>query len=499
MSTHMPASQKTRSTAGSQQAPARLRRHAARKTAKRMVAAAGAFAVVFGALAVLLSWAIDPLQLYHKSWYPPVYSSEERYQNAGLARHYDYDTIILGTSMTENFLPSIVGQALGGKAMKLSIRGSTIPEQYDTANLALATDQVKTVLWGIDYFALRIGQDEAEDRFPSYMYDDSYWNDYKYWFSITPYEQLGHGIMKLVVKGEGGDLERLDNWNRWVTFDRKEVLADYRKARQQEAYYGTNEAPLADVQQAFVKYVLSVVKAHPEVQFRFYYPPYSILRHVVWQETNPVRFENQIYMRKWMFEQLSKLPNAWVYDFQGESRWTFDLDQYKDLSHHREEVNSAIAEAVGRNDSAYRITDQNVDSMNELLESQVRTYVIMEDGKVRAVPVQVNGKDVLFSTRIAADGDIFVPAKEASVALKANLEWDVQTKTLTVSKGSNVLKMTMGKSDAARDERKMEAQSPIKLIKNRLQIPLIFVSKQLGFQVERPALEPAITPILIRD
>ncbi|MWC28911.1 copper amine oxidase N-terminal domain-containing protein [Paenibacillus sp. MMS18-CY102] len=499
MPTNMPAPQPSRSTAGDHRARARLRRHPARKTAKRMVVAAGAFAIAFSVLAVFLSWVIDPLQLYHKSWYSPVYSSEERYQNAGLARHYEYDTIILGTSMTENFLPSVVGRALGGNAMKLSLRGSTVPEQYETANLALSTGQVKTVLWGIDYFALRAGKNELGDEFPSYMYDSAYWNDYKYWFSITPYEKLGHGIMKLAVKGEGGDLERLNNWSRWVKFGRKEVLADYRKARQQEAYYGTNEDPLVDVQWAFDKYVLSVVKSHPNVQFRLYYPPYSILRHAVWHENNPVRYGNQMVMRKWMFEQLSKLPNAAVYDFQGESRWTFDLDQYKDLSHHREEVNTAIAEAIGRNDSAYRVTDQNIDKLNEKLEQQVSTYVIMDDGKVLAIPVKVNGTQVPFTARSAANGDMLVPAKEASAALKAVLVWDANSKVMTVAKGKNVLKMAIGKSYVERNGRKMEAQSQIKLIDNRLQIPLIFVSEQLGFQVEQPAVEPAITPILIND
>jgi len=477
---------------------ARRERRSARQAARRMVLLAGVSAIGFAAAAVLLSWAVDPLQHYRKAWYPPVYSGEERFQNAGLARNYRYDTIILGTSMTENFSPSAAGEALGGNVMKLPLRGSVISEQHETAKLALSTGQVKRVLWGLDYFALRTESDTGEGEFPGYLYDDRLWNDYPYWFSITPYAELAKGAAKKLTGRRGADLETLDNWDHWVKFDKRLVMADYKEAQQKEAHFGLNEDPLADVQRSFDTYALALVKAYPQVQFDFYYPPYSLLRHAVWRQTNPVRYDNQLTMRRWMFERLDAEPNAAVFDFQAESRWTFDLDQYKDLSHHRGSINTEIAEAVGRRDAAYRLTPDNIDAQNERLDRQVRSFVVRADDTVAAYPVRIGGHDIYFTSREAAGAeDMLVPAKELASALKLQLDWDAGSKTITLQRNNHVVKMTTGEALATVDDQKSEAPSSAKLIKNKLHIPFIFVATALGLNVDRDVREPAVTAISV--
>ncbi|WP_127532495.1 copper amine oxidase N-terminal domain-containing protein [Paenibacillus kobensis] len=478
---------------------ARLReRQSAKQAARRMVLLAGVSAIGFAAAAVAFSWTVDPLQHYRKAWYPPVYSSEERYQNAGLARNYSYDTIILGTSMTENFSPNAVGKALGGKVMKLPLRGSVVSEQYETAKLALSTGQVKRVLWGLDYFALREESDTGEGTFPGYLYDDKLWNDYPYWFSITPYTELAKGAAKKLFSHHGTELETLDSWDSWTKFDKRLVLSDYKEAQQTEAYFGLNEDPLADVQESFNTYVLPLVKEYPQVQFDFYYPPYSILRHAVWRQTNPVRYDNQMTMRKWMFEQLDMQPNASVFDFQAESRWTFDLDQYKDLSHHRGSINTEIAEAVGRKDAAYLLTRGNIDEHNSQLNQQVRTFVIRDDDFVTSNPVLIMGEEVDFTSREEAGKDeVLVPAKELAAALKMQLVWDAGSKTITLQFGKHVVKMTTGEAFAIVDDQKKEAPSPAKLIKNKLHIPLIFVTEAVGLTIDQDVRGPAVTAFLV--
>lgn|GEM_PF-325128 len=479
--------------------PQLKRRRTAVQAAKRMVLLTAVFAIGFAGAAIALSWVVDPLQHYHKSWYKPYYSSEERYQNAGLARNYEYDTIILGTSMTENFLPSVVGKALGGHVMKLSLRGSLMPEQYETAKLALSTGKVKQVLWGLDYFALRQPTDEERDEFPSYLYDDSWMNDYSYWFSITPYEELAKGMAKLAVRRTEQNLERLNNWNHTVQFGRKLVMNDYRNAQQSEYYFGANEDPLSSVQQTFNTYVLSLVQAHPEVNFTFYYPPYSVLRQAVWQQTNLVRYKNQLTMRKWMFEQLQSFPNTRLYDFQAESGWTFDLDQYKDLSHHRESINTAIAEAIGRDDAAYRVTADNVDARNAMLEEQVDSLVINEkQGTVSAFLFTIAGRAAAFSSRTAAgDDDVLVPVKEAVALMGASMNWDAASKSITMRRNDVRMTMSTGKAVAIVNGVQMEAPSPARLIDNKLNIPLIFVAECLGMHVNKSVKGPAVTAFSI--
>lgn len=457
-----------------------------------MLAWTALFAVGFALLASLVTYAADPLQFYHKPFgYRPVFSSEQRYQNPGLALHYDYDTIIIGTSMTENFLPSEVDKALGGKTLKLSIRGSTADEQYKIAKLAIETGKVKRVLWGLDYFALKTGDQDAAGPFPDYLYDDNRWNDYRYLLNYSVYGQFFKGIFKRVTGSAPQSLETLYNWNDSVRFGKKLVLKDYRSAANEEAYFGLNEEPLDVIKSHFETQVLSLAKAHPEIDFIFYYPPYSVLREAVWAATNEARFGNQLAMDVWMFRQFDALPNAKVYDFQTAGEWTYDLDLYKDLSHHNQDVNSAIAAAIGRDNPRYRMTKENAQSLSDELAQQVRTLAMTEAGDPKSVRVYAGGgktapPEASFSSRIIpGQGELLVPAKEAAALLGATFDWNQSAKMLVMAHGSARVTLTLDKPAAGTgDGGKVELAYPARLVGGKLHVPLLQLAELLGFRVD---------------
>ena len=63
---------------------------------------------------------VDPYFHYHKPL--PYFSytlDNERYQNDGILRHFDYDAVITGSSMTENFKPSELDELFGVNAVKV--------------------------------------------------------------------------------------------------------------------------------------------------------------------------------------------------------------------------------------------------------------------------------------------------------------------------------------------------------------------------------------------
>jgi len=52
----------------------------------------------------LMNYIVDPFQQYRKPWYNPYFPPQiERYLNPGLAKNYDYDSILIGTSQVETF------------------------------------------------------------------------------------------------------------------------------------------------------------------------------------------------------------------------------------------------------------------------------------------------------------------------------------------------------------------------------------------------------------
>ncbi|WP_158629930.1 copper amine oxidase N-terminal domain-containing protein [Cohnella sp. AR92] len=451
---------------------------------------------------VSITVIIDPLQFYHKvTWYTPRFSTEERYQNPGLAKNWDYDTIVIGTSMTENFLPSVVGKELGGTVMKLSMEGSTADEHNKMAKVALGTGKVKKILWGLDYFSLKSNSADESSKFPDYMYDDKLWNDYPYLFNYSVYEQFINDI-KAKRKGmKQQNLEYLYNWNRMVTYGKAKVAKTYATANEGEVYFGLNEEPLEVVKKSFENNILSLVKAHPEVEFNFYYPPYSVLRQVVWYNTNPGRFENQIEMRKWMYEQFAQYPNVKLYDFQAAGEWTYDLDLYKDLSHHKQDVNTWIAEAIGRDDAAYRVTDANIDVLNDRIEKDAETAILNKDNDVVNVSVSLDGQSLVFTNRVLAEGDsgneLLVPVKQAAAALGAELSWDQPTKTVSLRKDGHEVRMIVDAMVATVDGSKVDMAYAPKLVGGTALVPVSFVFKQMGWNVDVAQPDAKTTVIAI--
>jgi len=469
------------------------RKTVSKKASKQMIAGFTAGAILFAALAILTMYIVDPLQFYRKAtWYNPIYSNEQRYQNPGLARNYDYDTIILGTSMTENFLPSVVDQELGGKTLKLSIRGSYAEEQYDIAQVAFRTGQVKQVLWGIDYFALKPANLDAQGPYPHYLYDDNFLNDYKYWFNVTPYQELAKGIYKRLIATDNGKrlmgLEYLYNWNYYVKYGKSYAMNFYKKALSEELKTGMNEEPLEVVQQNFLDYIEPLIKEHPEVEFKFYYPPYSILRQAVWRDLNISRYEQQLTMKEWMFDQFKKYPNAKVYDFQSEADWTFNLDLFKDLSHHNQDVNTWIARAIGQDDAKYRVTEANVKQFVNDLRSQVEDVAVTAEGDLLRVEVKHASEPQKTLTLTqkdlrGPDKTLFVPSKEAVALLGAELKWDQPTKTMLITRGDHSLRLIVGAIQANVDGQPVPVPQPAELIGGKTIVPLDFVAESLGWKV----------------
>ncbi|OME90907.1 hypothetical protein BK123_21415 [Paenibacillus lautus] len=448
-----------------------------------------------------MTFVLDPFQFYRKAtWYAPIFTSEQRYQNPGLARNYPYDTIILGTSMTENFLPSEVGKAMGGQALKLSMRGSTADEQYKIGSLALQTGKVKTVLWGLDYFALKNPDEGADDYFPEYLYDDIWWNDYKYWFNYSAYENFARGIVKTLMGGTPQNIEYLYNWHNEVSYGNDQVMNAYDRARNTEYYFSVNEEPIEQVQHHFNTYVLSLVEAYPDVEFIVYYPPYSILRQKLWQDTNPARYSNQLEMKTWMFQQLNRYGNTQVYDFQAEVDWTYDFSLFKDLSHHSQDINSRITQAVSQQDARYKMTPENAATFMERLTKQVDTVLIV--GKeARSVEVRIteNGEPVHFTSRKMPDEtELMVPVKEAVKALGLSAAYDAGKITLS-GKGS-VAELTVDSTKAwgwsSQEDRKKEAAAAEITLRHapyisegKTMMPLLQTADLLGYQVEVKKLD----------
>ena len=140
---------------------------------------------------------VDPFEVYHKAtaFIPPITNGTQNYSNAGIAKNYEYDSVVIGSSMTENFTPSQLDRLFGGQFVKLPINGGSPFNHKQMMDLAFSSHDVRRVLYGMDIEALTYFYTSPKCEMPDYLYDNNLFNDVSYWFS----EEGTHHISSVAI------------------------------------------------------------------------------------------------------------------------------------------------------------------------------------------------------------------------------------------------------------------------------------------------------------
>ena len=296
---------------------------------------------------VLVNYLLDPFQILSaKPEGNYGMTGTQRYHFAGIIRHYDFDRIIIGTSMSENFLPSSVDQEFGyGNTLNAAISGASIFEQYEVLSFAFEQATVKEVIWGID--------------FPSFVSDD---NDFpKYLYSTKPLAVVKYildpSIVRMAIKDFLASKERGGHapssnlfdkftyyWANSAIFSEDIVLEmweDYKKRESSHESY-----PIQKMIDSFRNTVLETILTYEDVHFYVFFPPYSILYFLYLKEECPISFEHVMSFKQSIIEALRPLNNVTILDFQNRCDIICDLNNYKDVSHFSGDISDEIIREI---------------------------------------------------------------------------------------------------------------------------------------------------------
>ena len=102
------------------------------------------------------NFLVDPIFHYHAPLNKISYTmDDERYQNNGIMKHFDYDCIITGTSMVENTKASLVDSLFDVKSVKTCFMGGSYREISENIRVGLKNNpKVKLVIRATDVFDL---------------------------------------------------------------------------------------------------------------------------------------------------------------------------------------------------------------------------------------------------------------------------------------------------------------------------------------------------------
>lgn len=321
-------------------------------------------------LAATVVVIFDPFYHYHG----PVFGlkavvTKSEYQCIGTIRNFDYDSVLCGSSTAENYNNHWFDEAFGAKTVKaIKSSGTTADLKYYLEE-AFATHEVKHVFYSLDLFALD-GDPEnnfVNDSMPLYLFDHNILNDVKYvlnkdvLFEDVPY------LLAMNLAG-GYDEGASYNWWQYKTFSEEETLSHYARGSEVRPVLKREEyQPRVDKN---LELIVQMVEGHPETEFIFFLPPYSLLW---WDSVNRSGQLNEyLYAREQVMERLLSYENVDIFDFQSDDEIILNLDHYMDPVHFSADVNHFMVEEAAKQASEYRVTkssrNEKIKSMEELVK-----------------------------------------------------------------------------------------------------------------------------------
>lgn len=321
-------------------------------------------------------YVFDPFYHYHKPWLGlKEVLNDKEYQCIGTLRHFDYDTLLVGSSVMENNDNSWYDEAYGVKSIK------AIRSYGATADLCYLMDEayenhnIKYVFYNIDPSSLSADAETTYESTgcPMYLYDHNPFNDVQYLFNK---DVLFEKIPYMIANSYLGDYdESLSyNWAKWKTFDIQMALGLY--YRPIDVVKMQDETIYNDKLKANIALLTKEVEDHPETQFMFFYPAYSML----WWDGVYRTGERDayIYCEKEMTKALLQYENVRIFCFQNEPEVITNLYNYMDSIHFSPEINKLMLEQMiaGEYEMTLDNYEEVLDGMKDFSDKIVNELIV---------------------------------------------------------------------------------------------------------------------------
>lgn len=289
---------------------------------------------------------VDPYFHYHKPLEGIGYSLEnERYQNNGIVRQFEYNAIITGSSMTECFKTSELDALFGVTSIKVPYSGGSYKEVND--NLVVATESnsnIKMVVRCLDAMRFFDDKDYLDyTDYPTYLYDDNVLNDVNYLFNKNILLVALQNVIDYNRDGRSElSFDDYANWNDYYSFGFDAVMANYKWQTLEVAQemLSITEEEYERLEGNIEQNVIALAKEHPEIQFYIYISPYSIYCMDYWWRLGEL--EKRLLAEQRVIELLLPYDNIHICSFNTEYDVICNADNYRDVAHHKEEINSLI-------------------------------------------------------------------------------------------------------------------------------------------------------------
>lgn len=313
---------------------------------------------------------IDPFFVYHKPIKGAYYVIDNQLeQNPGIAKHFEYDSVMLGSSMTTNFDTNRFNELLDVQMVKLSYNAA-YPKDIDNI-MKIVTEEKEDLSHAflcIDIANYMHTPGIVSYTYPEHLYDKNPLNDLKYLLNKDVF--LTYILGSFVTKENTPINEIYWHWQ-YMDYSKAHVLSNY--STPQAVSEASGRYSLANLETNLKQYILPYIEATPDTQWHILFPPYSML---YWNDSLAAKEADiKIDGMAYITERMLTYDNVEVHYFQDASEWIGNLDNYTDVTHFSKAVTDEMT--VQLCEDTQKVT---IDTYEERLEA-FRAYVESYDYK----------------------------------------------------------------------------------------------------------------------
>ncbi len=318
---------------------------------KRFFIGSGAFL----GIVILLVVIFDPFYHYHGPLgNMKAVLEEKEYEVVGTLDHFEYEAIILGTSIAENYNTNQFRENFGMNTIKgIRASGSNADLLY-YLDRAYQSCDVERVFYFVDYSSLGSSLETtfaSEDTY--FITNNNPFDDIEYVLNKDVLLkkipiQLAYSYILPYDEGEAY------SWYATKEFSKQAIMSRYYPREdflEMESIEKMDEIYYENIELLYEK-----ILSHPETEFDIVFSPASVL----WWDNayREGKAEQYLYLVYYLTEKFQVCDNVKIYFYQADDA-AFELDNYMDTVHFSETINRDICDKLAKDMG--RITMENVE------------------------------------------------------------------------------------------------------------------------------------------
>ncbi|MGL5124787.1 MAG: hypothetical protein ACRC6U_02210 [Fusobacteriaceae bacterium] len=297
---------------------------------------------------MILNFKIDPMRFYRN---PTTYTVEEwrddeRILNAGIIKNSNFDSILIGSSMTRNFDTDKIDEIFNWKTIKLTMSAATQRDIFYTYNFVKEVNpNFKNIIMAIDIATFFENKDFQKIDFDKSFYVKNKMINLGY---LLNFRTIKYSLefLKLNILKSKKEIKDIYKLGYKYEYKKDNVLNLVKTSNVNFSSNFENEVPdtkiLENMKDNYNNNLKVILENSKDKTFYLFFPPYSI--HYYDNLIDARTIDEYYNFKNFLVKELSKYENVKVYDFQDIDSIVSNFDNYGDLMHFSPKISQEILE-----------------------------------------------------------------------------------------------------------------------------------------------------------